>query len=71
MQITLEIPDGQANDIMDGVCAATGWTDASGVLREQWLKDALVKYIKDNAKRGQIKKSMANIAATIDPVNIR
>jgi len=70
MQITFDIPDAQAAQIVDGLCAATGWTAASGVGKGQWAKDAIVKLIKDTAKRGQARQSMANIAATIDPLNI-
>jgi len=62
MQITLNIPDGNAGDIVDGVCAATGWTAASGQTKAQWIKDT--------AKRGLLRTSHANISATIDPVTI-
>ena len=70
MQITFDIPDTQAPQIVDGICTATGWTLASGVAKGQWAKDAIVKFIKDTAKRGQVKQSMTSIAATIDPLTI-
>jgi hypothetical protein len=70
MKIAFDIPDAQAPQIVDGICAATGWTAAGGVAKGQWAKDAIVKFIKDTAKRGQMRQSMSSIAATIDPVTI-
>ena len=70
MTITFEIPDGQAAQIVEGICTATGWSAASGVTRAQWAKDALVKYIKETAKRGQMKQAMSSIAATMEAASI-
>ena len=70
MTINLTIPDANAGDIVDGVCAATGWTDASGQTKAQWAKAKLAQWIKDTAKRGLLRTSQANITATIDPVTI-
>ncbi len=70
MKITFDIPDGQAAQIVEGMCAATGWTAASGVTQAQWAKDAVVKYIKDTAKRGQVKQAMSSIAATVEAASI-
>ena len=70
MTITFEIPDGQAAQVVDGVCAATGWTAASGVTKAQWAKDAVVKYLKDTAKRGQVKQAMSSIVAAVEAVSI-
>ena len=70
MKITFDIPDGQATQIVEGICAATGWTAASGVTQAQWAKDAVVKYIKDTSKRGQVKQAMSSIAATVEAASI-
>lgn len=70
MQIILDIPDGQAAAIVEGVCIATGWTPSAGQDQAAWAKDALVKFVKDTAKRGQLKQLMGSIATSIDPVNI-
>ncbi len=70
MTITFEIPDGQAAQLVDGICAATGWSAASGVTQAQWAKEAVVKYLRDTAKRGQVKQAMANIVAAVDAVSI-
>jgi hypothetical protein len=70
MQITFDIPDAQAPQVIDGICAATGWTVASGVAKGAWAKDAIVKYIKDTAKRGQARQAMINATTVIDPLNI-
>ena len=70
MKITFDIPDGQATQIVEGICAATGWTAVSGVTQAQWAKDAVVKYIKDTSKRGLVKQAMSNIAATVEAASI-
>ena len=70
MQITLTIPDANATDIVEGVCAATGWTAASGKTKAVWAKERLVLWVKDAAKRGLLKNSQTTIGETIDPVLI-
>lgn len=70
MIITFDIPDAQQGQIVDGICAATGWSAGSGVTKAQWAKDAVVKFMKDTAKRGQVRQAMSSIAAAVDGVNI-
>ncbi len=70
MNITLTIPDGNANDIVEGICAATGWTADSGKTKAVWAKEKAAAWIKDTAKRGLLRNSQTNINATIDPVAI-
>jgi len=70
MTITLNIPDANATQLVDGICAATGWTDASGVTKAVWAKAQTATWIKETAKRGLLKESHATIATTIDPVSI-
>jgi len=70
MQVTLNIPDANATDIVNGVCAATGWTQASGVTKAAWAKEKTGAWIKETAKRGLLMESRATIVAAIDPVVI-
>jgi hypothetical protein len=70
MQITVTIPDDKAAQIVNGLCAATGWVTESGVTKNQWAKDKLAQWIKDTAKRGLARASMTTIAADIDPTVI-
>lgn len=70
MQITLNIPDGHAGQIVDGICEATGWTAGSGLTKAAWAKAEVVKFVKTTAKRGQVRQSMTTIAAAIDPLSI-
>jgi hypothetical protein len=70
MNITLNIPDANAPDLIDGICAATGWTQASGKSKAQWAKEKLVLWIKETAKRGLLRNSQTTITGTIDPVVI-
>ena len=70
MTITLNIPDGEAPQIVDGICAATGWTVASGKTKGVWAKERLVLWVKDTAKRGLLRESQTTISGNIDPVVI-
>jgi hypothetical protein len=70
MIVSLDIPDTAAGDIVEGVCAATGWSEASGKSKEQWTKGQLATWLKDTAKRGLLMKQRANITSAIDPVSI-
>ena len=70
MNITLTIPDANAPDIVDGICAATGWTVESGKTKAQWAKEKLVLWVKETAKRGLLRTSQTQISGTIDPVVI-
>ena len=70
MIITLDIPDGEATQIVNGICAATGWTVASGKTKGQWAKERVIMWVKDTAKRGLLRDSQTTISSTIDPVVI-
>ena len=70
MKITLDIPDADAGPIVDGLCAATGWTAESGKTKAAWATDILVAWIKDTAMRGVVRQCIASAAAAIDPVTI-
>ena len=70
MTITLNIPDGDAAQIVDGICTATGWTVESGKTKAAWAKERLVLWIKDTAKRGLLRASQTTISSTVDPVVI-
>ncbi|TAL05863.1 MAG: hypothetical protein EPO07_02905 [Verrucomicrobia bacterium] len=70
MNITLNIPDAAAADIVDGICNATGWTVESGKTKPQWAKEKVALWIKETAKRGLLRKSQTTIGGAIDPVAI-
>jgi hypothetical protein len=70
MNITLNIPDAAANELLDGICAATGWTAESGKTKAVWAKEKLVFWLKETAKRGMLRKSQTTIGGTVDQVSI-
>jgi hypothetical protein len=70
MQITLTIPDENAQPLVDGICRATGYVDAGGVTKEAWTKSKLIEFVKSTAKRGMQMDSADTIKAAVDPVNI-
>ena len=70
MQITINIPDDQAAQIMDGVCAATNYDPKTSKDKIEWTKDKLVSWLKDNAKRGQLMNLRTSIVTAVDNINI-
>ena len=70
MQITLNIPDADAPQIVAGICAATNFDAASGKTKGEWAKDKVVAWIKDTAKRGQLLTERASIVAAVDNISI-
>ena len=70
MNITLNIPDASAPDLVNGIAAATGWTAASGITKAEWAKARLAQWIKDTAKRGLMKTRLTELNTNIDPVSI-
>jgi hypothetical protein len=70
MIVSLNIPDGSASQIVDGVCAATGWTAGSGKTKAEWAKGALANWAKETAKRGLLMQERTTITGAIDPVEI-
>ena len=70
MTVSLTIPDASATQIVEGVCAATGWTVASGKTKAEWAKAMLANWVKETAKRGLLTQQRATIVATIDPIEI-
>jgi len=70
MNINLTIPDAKASQIVDGLCAATGWTVASGKTKGEWASERVGQWVKETAKRGLLKTSQVEINTAIDPVTI-
>ncbi len=70
MILTINIPDADAPQIVNGICAATNYDAASGKIKAEWAKDKVVAWIKDTAKRGQLMNSRASIVTAVDNVSI-
>jgi hypothetical protein len=70
MIVSLNIPDASATQIVEGVCAATGWTVGSGKTKADWAKAALANWAKETAKRGLLMQERTTITAAVDPIEI-
>jgi hypothetical protein len=70
MNINLTIPDTKASQIVDGLCAATGWNAASGKTKAEWVNERISQWVKETAKRGLLKASQLEINTAIDTVAI-
>ena len=61
-QLTLDIPDQHVNRVLDGVCGALGYTTGS---KAQFVKSALIEYLKTLVKRYEIDQQIASSSTTI------
>ena len=70
MTLTINIPDAVANDVVNGICAATNYDAASGKTKAQWAKEQLIKAMKSMAANGAVKSAMTTTRATLDAAAI-
>ena len=70
MTLTINIPDAVANDMVNGICAATNYDAGSGKTKAQWAKEQLIKTMKSMAVSGQARSTMTNTRATLDAAAI-
>ena len=68
MKIEITIPDADSTRVLEGIGAATGWTQESGKTKAVWARERAAAWVKDTAKRGLLRKSQTNINAEIDAV---
>jgi hypothetical protein len=66
MTMTINIPDAVANDVVNGICAATNYDAASGKTKAQWAKEQIIKTMKGLAASGLARSTMTTTKATLD-----
>jgi len=66
MTLNINIPDAVAPQVVDGVCAATGWTVGSGKTKNVWAKEQVILAMKRMAANGIVKDTMATSKAAMD-----
>ena len=66
MTLTLNIPDAVAPQVVDGICAATGWTVGSCKTKNVWAKEQVILAMKRMAANGIVKDTMATSKAAMD-----
>jgi hypothetical protein len=70
MTLTINIPDAVANDVVNGICAATNYDAGSGKTKAQWAKEQLIRSMKALATNGAVKSAMTTTKATLDAAAI-
>jgi hypothetical protein len=70
MNITLTIPDDVAQEIIDGICAASNYQVSSGLTKAQWAKNRIAALIKSQAIYGQQKIQAETQQTAIQASNI-
>lgn len=71
MTLTLTIDDStEATRLVNNYCKATGYTAASGLTKADWVRKNISDYLKQLAKRGEIKQAAATIGTEIDAIVI-
>jgi hypothetical protein len=66
MNLTINIPDAVAPQVIDGICTATNYDAASGKTKAQWAKEQVIKSVKTLATNGAVKTAMTTTKATLD-----
>jgi len=66
MNLTINIPDAVAPQMIDNICTATNYDAASGKTKAQWAKEQLIKTLKNLATNGAVKAAMTTTKATLD-----
>jgi hypothetical protein len=70
MQLTINIPDDVAPQVVDGICTATNYDAASGKTKGQWAKEQLIRTLKGLAVSGMARSSVTTTRATLDAAAI-
>ena len=70
MTLTLNIPDAVATQVVDGICAATGWTVGSGKTKAAWAKEQVIAAVKRMAANCIVKDTMVTSKAAMDAAAI-
>ena len=70
MKLNVTIPDESAADVLAGICVATGWTEGSPKSQTEWASDKCAGWVRDQAKRGLLRQSQAEIVQRIDATAI-
>lgn len=65
--ITITIPDAVLSRVLEGMCAAGGWTAESAVPKSAFAKNMIIDYIKATVRRTEDRAaSQAAVAAVSD-----
>jgi hypothetical protein len=70
MTLTIEIPDAVAPKVVDGICAATNYSAASGKTKAQRAKEQVIRAMKNLAQNGAVKAALTTTKATLDAAAI-
>ena len=70
MTLTINIPDAVANDVVNGICAATNYNAGSGKTKAQWAKEQLIRTMKALAVSGTARSVTSTTRATLDAAAI-
>ena len=70
MTLTIDIPDGVATQVVDGICAATNYDAASGKTKAVWAKEQLIRTLKNMATSGAARTALTNSKAAMDAAGI-
>lgn len=70
MTLSINIPDAVANDVVNGICAATNYDAGSGKTKAQWAKEQIIKTMKGLAVSGMARSTVTTTRATLDAAAI-
>jgi hypothetical protein len=59
-----------APQVVDGICAATNYSAASGKTKAQWAKEQVIRNIRQMAANGAMKTALASSKAVMNAAAI-
>jgi hypothetical protein len=70
MTLNINIQDAVATQVVDNICTATNYDAASGKTKAQWVKEQVIKSVKNLATNGAVKTALTTTKTTLDGAGI-
>ena len=71
MTLTLTIADNTAGTrLLNGFCLGSNYDPGSGITKADWVRQQLALFLKQTAKRGEVRADSAAISTAIDAIAV-
>ena len=70
MTLTINVPDTVAPAMVDNICVATNYDAASGKTKAVWVKEQVIRTMRNLAANGAAKQALVTTRADLDAAAI-
>ena len=70
MTLTINVPDTIAPAMVDNICVATNYDAASGKTKPAWVKEQVIRTLRNLAANGAAKQALVTTRADLDAAAI-